>query len=93
MNNSFVFCIRSKENDKDVMDFYMTVKGETLYLFRQKFYQSAYQFYHKKRVFKNAIDYRIAHSDAAIENVIKRIKSYIPYIENEYEIPIRRKAA
>ena len=90
MNNSFVYCIPTRENDRDVLDLYIVHKNNSIYLFRQKFRKSTLQHYKNKCVLIDTIDYKKAHSDTAIKNVIKRIKMYIPYIEKEYEIPIRK---
>ena len=93
MNSSFVYCIPTKENDQTVLDFYIIHKNNKVYLFRQKYRKSTFRHYQNKCILKDAIDYKRAHSDTAIENVIKRIKMYIPYIEREYDIPIRKKSA
>lgn len=91
MSNNIIYCRDS--NVKGVIDFYITSGNENIYMFSQKFRHSIYGHYNKGVLLKDAFNYKKAHRDKAIMNVMKRLPSAINYIEKTYSIAIMDKTA
>ena len=86
MKTSVIFCKDS--NTRGIIDFYITSENESIYMFSQKFRHSTYNYYKNGVLLKDAFNYKKAHNDKAIMNVIKRFSPSINYIEKAYSVSI-----
>lgn len=88
-NEMYIVCRNS--NVKGVLNFYAVVRTEEYFLFQQKFRHSIYEFYKNGVPVRRMFDYKLAHDDRAIQNVIKRLPAQIAYAEKEHGICILNK--
>ena len=76
--------------ERDTLRFYMTVNGESYYLFDQNFRHGVYSFYKNGVYLDQALDTTLANFDFAILNTMEKLPAYIKYIEREYDIKVLR---
>lgn len=91
MKNAVIFCDIKKVNETTKLNFYLKTKTEVIFLFQQKYRKGAYNYYKNGCRFDDALNYKKAHNDAAIMNIIKRLKKALPYIQKEYGITLYSK--
>ena len=79
-----VYC--TKDQHGDLLIFYLAVKGESFYLFTQRYSKSVWDFYNRPQYLNIATDRTRAKRNPMIINVMKRLMSYKKYIMLEYNI-------
>ena len=86
-----VFCLTTA---KGVQSFYLEAHGERHYLFSQNFRRSVKNYFGRGGVHVDAaLDFsRSGHSTSVI-HTMRKLPSYIRYIEKEYGIEVLRKTA
>lgn len=90
-NNMYIICRESDMNG--VLNFYAETGTEQYFLFHQKFRRSTYAFYKNGVSIHRVFDFKTAHGNRDIENVIKRLPAQIAYVEKEYNITILKRTA
>ena len=63
--------------ERDTLRFYMTVNGESYYLFDQNFRHGVYSFYKNGVYLDQALDTTLANFDFAILNTMEKLPAYI----------------
>lgn len=82
MKNTYIVCRDS--NIKGIINFYLYVSNEEVFLFNQKYRHSVYNFFKNGVILNTALDFKKAHNDKGIINVIRKLPSNISYIEKNY---------
>ena len=85
-----VYCLTT---DKGTQTFYLDADGETHYLFSQDYRHGVKDYYGRGVSIDAAIDYSRARNDTAIIRTMRKLPSYIRYIEKEYGITVLRRTA
>lgn len=85
-----VYCLTT---DKGVQTFYLEACGETHYLFSQNYRRGVKKYFGQGVHIDAAMDFSRAHNNTAILNTMRKLLSYIKYIEKEYCIEVLRKTA
>ena len=85
--NKKVYCITT---EKGIQSFYLEACGETHYLFSQNFRRGVKEYFGAGVHLDAAIDYSRAGHDAAVLRTMRKLPSFIKYIEKEYGIEVFR---
>jgi hypothetical protein len=85
-----VYCLAT---DKGLQNFYLEACGETYYLFSQNYRRGVKAYFGQGVHIDAAMDFSRAHNNTAILNTMRKLPSYIKYIEKEYGIEVLRKTA
>ena len=83
-----IYCIQ--ENGKH--QFYVSAYGNDYYLFSQDYRKGVENFYSKPQTYDEATNFSKAKRDFSIMNTMKKIPSYVRYIEKYYEIILTNKS-
>lgn len=83
-----IYCYLSNQK---VHEFYLSVSGNTYYLFSQKYRKSVHKYYRDGVHLKDAIDFSKSHRDNAIVHTMQKLPMYIRYAEKENGIAILNK--
>lgn len=83
-----IYCI--KHNGK--RQFYVSAYGNDYYLFSQDYRKGVENFYSKPQTYDEATNFSKAKRDFSIMNTMKKIPSYVRYIEKYYEIILTNKS-
>jgi hypothetical protein len=86
--NKKVYCITT---EKGIQSFYLEACGETHYLFSQNFRRGVKEYFGAGVHLDAAIDYSRAGHDAAILRTMRKLPSFIKYIEKQYGIEVFRR--
>ncbi len=76
---------------KGIHGFYLKADGETHYLFHQGFRQGVKDYFGRGVSLDYAMDFSRAKHDRAILRTMRKLPSYIKYIEKECGIAVFRK--
>lgn len=82
--------IFSKITDNGKHSLYLKANGKEYYLFSQKSYKSACEFYGKELTVDRALDFS-ASTGRAVSRTMEKLRAYIPYIEKEYGVSVLNK--
>ena len=82
-----VYCLNT---DKGVHSFYLEANGETHYLFSQTFRHGVKEYFGQGVHIDAAMDFSRAKNNTAVINTMRKLPSYIKYIEKEYGIVVLR---
>ena len=82
-----IYCLTT---DKDVQSFYIEACGETHYLFSQNFRRGVKEYFRGGVHLDAALDLSRAKNNTALIKTMKKLSSYIRYIEKEYGLEILR---
>ncbi|MBQ1659319.1 MAG: hypothetical protein II059_05690 [Clostridia bacterium] len=88
---SWIMCRNTEK--KGIIEFYLLTAGKEYFICNQKFHCGSWNFFRNGVIYKTATDYRKAHNDRSVINVMKRIRLCINYLE-KYEnvfLPERNK--
>ena len=85
-----IYCLTT---DKGIQSFYLEAQGETHYLFSQSFRRGVKEYFGQGVHLDAAMDFSRARHDDAIVRTMKKLPSYIKYIEKEYGIEVLRQTA
>lgn len=77
-NTTWIICRNSGQ--KGMINFFMLNSGRSYYLFSQKFRHSIWEFFRNGVRFETALNFGKAKHDAAIINVMQRIRRHINYM-------------
>ena len=82
-----VFC---KTVAKGRQAFYLNANGKDYFLFEQDFRKSNKEFFSKGYYITDKVDYSRVRS-TSVRNTLKKLPSYIKYIETEYGVSVYKK--
>ena len=82
-----IYCIR--QNDKQL--FYVSKNGKDYYLFSEKSRKVVDNFFSKPLTYDEATDFSKARRNFYVMNTMKKIPSYVRYIEKYYGIVLTNK--
>lgn len=82
-----VYCRTTKRGEQS---FYLIHAERRYYLFTQAFRRSNQEYFGNGILLKDVYDFSRVHSYAT-ERTLEKIQRFIPYIEKEHDIVIRRK--
>ena len=82
-----VYCRTTKKGEQS---FYLIHAERRYYLFTQAFRRSNQEYFGKGILLKDVHDFSRARSYAT-ERTLEKIRRFIPYIEKEHNVAIRRK--
>ncbi len=85
-----VYCLTT---DNGVQSFYLEACGETHYLFSQNYRRGVKEYFGQGVHIDAAMDFSRARNNTAVLNTMRKLPSYIKYIEKEYGIEVLRKTA
>ena len=94
-----IFC---RTTAKGVSSFYVSVDGETLFLFSQNYHSGVRHYFRGPISVTRAIDFSCAKGNKALLRTMEKLPAYIRYVEREYGVEVlkqtkrknaRRKAA
>ena len=85
-STTWIVCRDASQKGK--INFYMVSGGRSYYLFTQKFRHSIWEFFRNGVRFEKALDYGKAKHDAAIINVMQRIRRHINYMMRTENVEI-----
>ena len=85
----YISCDRT--NNADFINFYITTGTEKYFLFTQRYRLCLYDFYKNGVPVRKMYDYKTAHRNPVIVNVIDRLPAQITYAEKAYDITILHK--
>jgi hypothetical protein len=78
---------------KGTHTFYVEAQGETHLLFSQNYRHGVNEYFSIGVSVDRALDFSRAKGNTAIERTMRKLPSYIRYIEREYDLEILRKTA
>lgn len=79
-----VYIVCKDSNIKGTLNFYLCIGNEEVFLFSQKFRHSVYNYYRTGTDLSSALDFKKAHHDKAIINVMRKLPANISYVEKNY---------
>lgn len=82
MRNMYIVCKNS--NIKGTLNFYIYIGNEEVFLFTQKFKHGMYNFFRNGTDLNTALDFKKAHRDKGIINIMRRLLANISYVEKNY---------
>ena len=85
-----VYCLTT---DKGIHSFYLEAYGKTHYLFSQSYRRGVREYFGQGVHLDYALDVSRAGYDSAIIRTMRKLPSYIKYIEKEYGIEVLRQTA
>ena len=71
--------------------FYLHTRGNTYYLFSQKYRKSVHLFYNDSVWLNDALDFGKSHRDNAIVRTMRKLPLYIRYVEKANGIAVLNK--
>lgn len=83
-----VYCTTGK---KGIHSFYLRVGSRDYYLFSQNFRIGVQRYYRKGVILDEAMNISRSHGDAALIRTMKKIPTWIRYVEKEYELEVLRR--
>ena len=85
-----VYCLTT---DKGIQSFYLEAYGETHYLFSQNFRRGVKEYFGQGVNLDDAMDYSRAKNNYSVVHTMRKLPSYIKYIEKEHDIEVLRSTA
>ena len=82
-----IYCATTQ---RGVQTFYLEAYGETHYLFTQSFKRGVKNYFGKGVTIDGAFDYSRAKHNTAVFHTMRKLPSYIKYVEKEYGIEVLR---
>ena len=88
--NTRIYCLTT---DKEIQSFYLEAEGETHYLFSQQYKRGVKEYFGSGVHIDAAMDFSRARHNAAILHTMRKLPSYIKYVEKEYGLEVLRQTA
>lgn len=85
-----IYCLTT---GKGVHSFYLEACGKTYYLFSQNFRRGVKEYFSQGVHIDAAMDFSRARHNTAVINTMRKLPSYIKYIEKEYGLEVLRQTA
>jgi hypothetical protein len=85
-----VYCLTTA---KGVQSFYLKACGETHFLFSQGYKRGVKDYFGGGVYLDAAMDFSRARKNTAVLNTMRKLPSYIKYVEKEYGIEVLRQTA
>lgn len=80
--------ITCQKNQAGNHNFFIKHKGKEYYLFSQPYHRGVNIYFANGVSLNNVLNYRTAKGDHKVIKTMSKMKMYIKYVENEYELKI-----